>query len=58
MDTFELPPDTVLWWRQRQIDVAPELDLARMRAMVAESRERERRFAALFRRPADQPRRG
>lgn len=51
MDTFELPPDTVLWWRQRQIDVAPELDLARMRAMVAESRERERRFVALFRPP-------
>jgi hypothetical protein len=51
VDTFELPPDTVLWWRQRQIDVAPELDLARMRAMVAESRERERRFVALFRPP-------
>jgi hypothetical protein len=45
---LKLPPDTVLWWRQRQVDVAPPIDLKRL---IAEQRVRHERFAALFRRP-------
>ena len=45
-------PVTPTWqdWRQQQAELVP-LDLDQMRAMVAEARERQERFAALFRRP-------
>lgn len=50
------PDVTPTWrqWRQQQADIAP-LDLEQMRAMVAEAQERQKRFAALFRRATDKP---